>query len=66
MRCLLCGREHEERPFPTVVTEEMRIRWRQSRTQRGVVVPVPPVYTGGWDEDDWIRWAEVHGTLGET
>lgn len=56
-QCVTCGREHEPRQWPKVVTEEMRILWREGKAD----FPVPPVPTGLWEEVDWCRWVEMHG-----
>ena len=31
--------------------------YRENRYQ----IPAPPVYTGNWEEEDWIRFIDANG-----
>jgi hypothetical protein len=54
--CITCGWEHELRD-PCPVTEQMRELFRAGKYR----MPVPPVQTAYWREDDWIVWIDCHG-----
>jgi hypothetical protein len=56
MRCITCGRVHEEREWPGI-TDQDREDWREGKFR----FPVPPVDTREWDEDSWIVWSILHG-----
>jgi hypothetical protein len=57
--CVLCGKEHEDRPFleHLTPTDQRRELYRTQRYE----TPEPPVWTGMWREDDWVVWIDGHG-----
>jgi len=39
------------------ITDEHRQLYREGK----FVMPIPPVYTGSWNEDSWIKWIIISG-----
>lgn len=57
-RCTLCGRSDcPNRGTLLEIAQELVVAYRAGAWK----APVPPIYTGNWGENDWVRWIFEHG-----
>lgn len=61
-RCLDCGKDHDPRPFDTPLPENALELYQAKKYW----CPAPPVETGVWKADSWMRWINLHGRWEQT